>query len=486
MVRPIRALCLAILGASTFRTGQAAPAAGSEYKEYSADDDGEIQFGDKSPGLDDDTFVGLINATPYRWVRTYDHAYQVESWSWPDCIDPGQSVMVLARRRGGFKHADSAAEVRYAIEGTSKPMSFQVEYREGRWHHVWVRFMDGLETLNNGPGSEQRLGFLRRPGGVGFMLAGAEGGFLSNNGHQLTDGGVRVLDVRATKWRWHFRESHASHVGVLGWQGMFGAGIQEMVDVVNRFNDEHPGELVVVDVHREARNADWHWRELDDIETGELYAVLRSLRNRLAGLREHRHTPDAPAYHSQWLLTQRGGQVFWPAESIPVLNYPAWRTLYHEFWDALTDQTYPNWISMDKSHHSQLKAMAMAINRCLAARRCGDLGGKVKAPPLELGAGQRVPPKMGQPFNGYGNETVAKVNTKPTPDSPLSKSCHGWRDCQRKADKTGSKTDPDRSRPLFGSRRPMQSMKERQKSRRLGGRDLALVLGAWDDEEYEE
>ncbi|KAJ6443268.1 LysM domain-containing protein [Purpureocillium lavendulum] len=462
------------------------------------------------PEHDKDTTAGLINATPYRWRRGYMNSYQIHGWEnhWPEHIEPGESVAVLVERRGGFHGSDSAAEVRYHLEGVSKPMALQLEYRKGIYHEVWARFMGALSSLNNAHDTEHELGFLRRPGGQAFILAGTEGHFISNDppqqwmqatlpevGHlplrelamprshhagmwkavapiglgapgntltqdddlwnQIANGGVRVLDIRATKWRYQFRESHASRVGV-SWHGMLGAGVEEMIDIVNRFNREIPGELFIFDVHAEARNAD-HWmRPLDAVETSELYALLRKLEHRVAvpddeditqwplerfigngtpavlvrghrswvdssdnkdvefpGGREgfvtdrnfplrgrwsdknnveemisdqlghlarNRPEPNTTLYNMEWTLTQDALQVMSAVSSnfIIPLNYAAWRTLYKEFWDGLTDQSYPNWVTMDKLHHNQLKAMCMAINKCLAARKCGSLGGKVK------------------------------------------------------------------------------------------------------------
>ncbi|KAM4063908.1 LysM domain-containing protein [Hirsutella rhossiliensis] len=463
-------------------------------------------YGERGPEMDHDTWVSLINATPYRWARVYQHSYQMGSWGvWPEYLEPGQSVQTLAERRNGFFIEDSAAEVRYQLEGTARPMGLQVEYRRGLAHRVWVRFVDELETLNNARGTEHELGFVRRPGGVGFLLAGSEeAGFVSNDGplqwmqaslplvghlplrelalprthhsgmwkavqpvmfgcpantlthdddlwNQLGNGGIRVLDLRATRVGHEFRESHVSEIGILGWQGMIGAGIEEMIDIVNRFNDQYPGELIILDVHREARSRSRGWQELDEGEVLDLYKLFKLLRHRLRvpddedlttwplgrfiangtsavlvrfhqswlkrapdgfpggaeGFVTDRQLPylgdwsnaaevadmvrdqltqlahfrprrDSPAFNAQWIITQNSAQTVFPLETIIQRNAPAWRTLYHEFWNALSDQTYPNWITVDASHHSQLKAMAMAINLCLGARKCGSLGGRVR------------------------------------------------------------------------------------------------------------
>ncbi|PNY23102.1 Uncharacterized protein TCAP_06950 [Tolypocladium capitatum] len=448
-----------------------------------------------------DTYIGVINSTPYRWARGYNHSYQVLDWRWPEYIDPGESFQLIAKQRNGYSTQDSAAEVDYQLEGTSKPMSFQVQYRKGFPHKVWVGFKEELETMNNHKRSQHELGFLSMPGGVGFILAGTEGHFISNDppvtwmrdtlpdigniplreltlprSHhagmwkgvapigigcpgntltqdddlytQLKNGGIRILDVRATKWHDHFRESHASEVKGLGWQGMFGASVLEMIDMVNDFNEEYRGELIIFDMHNEARNADYRFDELDERETAELYEVLQSLNHRISvpddedltkwplerfigngttavlvhikeswlplgsfpggkegfvsdknfpfwgrwsnkndvdemiadqleQLRLHQTHRSSKVWNTEWTITQHTENVIFPHQSIRRMNWPAWRSLYHEFWDALTDEMYPNWLTMDKVHHNQQQAMVMAINYCLAARMCGSLGGKV-------------------------------------------------------------------------------------------------------------
>ncbi|PHH62364.1 hypothetical protein CDD81_7226 [Ophiocordyceps australis] len=448
---------------------------------------------------DVETYISVINATPYPWTRVYVHDYQMVGWDkWPKLISPGETIEVAAERYSFHSISDTAAEVRYSLEGTSSPMGFQMEYRQNK--DIQVRFMGDLETMNNGKESMVNLGFLRRPGGTGFLLAGDEGNFISNNGPhdwmqaslgdvghlplrqlclprshhagmwksthgiglglnrqtltqtnnlwtQLTEGGVRVLDVRAHKWHGKFYEAHAAKVGV-AWHGKYGASLAEMIATVNRFTREVPGELIIWDIHTDTRSASRHFAPFNAQETEELYALFKTLDNRISvpddqdltrwplndfigngtsavllrvpetwlnktpnfpggsqGFVTSRNYPtqhhwsnknkalpmvqdqlrylygwkrgrDVVPLSMDWIVTEHSEEVY-AGKEIMTYNRPAWRALFYEFWAVIHDDMYPNWIAMDDVHKSQHKAMVMAINLCLGARRCGGLGGKV-------------------------------------------------------------------------------------------------------------
>jgi hypothetical protein len=387
-------------------------------------------------------------------------------------------------------------------------MSLQVQYRSGAKHNVFVQFLDNLETLNNAKNTSHFLGFLRTPGGVGFLLAGTEGDFISNDGppgwmqsqlheignltlrdislprshhsgqwknwevhglaqprntqtqrlplyDQLSNGGIRVIDLRPCIRSRRIFEHHGSFLGN-NFHGMVAASLQDMMHMQNQFMDDHPGELFIWDIHRgDARDGDHGWHKLDAKGRALLFDELSRLKHRhelpektditklplrelisqsgrdrgesrviirvpaawagdeafpgakhgfistnymplnerwsdtnkidtlvsdqLKHLGRKRPSPAAEMYHMQWILSQQGIQAALPPryESIITLAAAAWKTLYGPLWDALTDQTYPNWIGMDNIHGNQHKALAMAINKCLAAKRCGALGGKV-------------------------------------------------------------------------------------------------------------
>ncbi|KAG8418028.1 hypothetical protein J3459_006257 [Metarhizium acridum] len=454
-----------------------------------------------------ETHVSLINATPYRWHKTYNHSYQLMEWEkgWPEYIEPGKATTVSVKTT---KHlvSDTAGEATYRIEGTSKPMSLQVQYLSGRQHTVAVQFLEDLETIYSKKNATYNLGFLPRAGGSGFILAGNEGEFISNDGpptwmqaqlseighlplreivmprshhagqwksqeyfgwgsasntqtqtltlyEQLGRGGVRVLDVRPGLKRGRFYEHHGSMVGN-AFHGMLGATLKEMVDMQNKFMADHPGEMYIWDIHEtDTRDGDRKFKPLDDKGRHKLYDELRRLNHRanlpnvtdisrrplnrfisgaggeqgkscvlvrvptswatmkhfpgskegfltganlplnsrwsdtnafqklvkdqVSGLLRARPSRSSELYNMDWVITQQGLGAAIPHISIIGLAGVAWRTLYQQFWDALSDQSYPNWITMDAIHDNSLKAMAMAMNKCLGARKCGALGGKI-------------------------------------------------------------------------------------------------------------
>lgn len=463
----------------------------------------------KGPEDDHNTFISLINATPYRWHKTYNNSHQV-NWNkkWPEYIESGQSVTVYAKNVAGLRRQDAAAETTYSLEGTSKPASLQVQYRAGTRHEVYVQFLENLYTMNNAKYTEHSVGFHRDPGGVGFILAGTENDFISNDGpldwmqqqlpeighlplreiclprshnagqwknteaigvghsrntqchklelyHQLGNGGVRVLDVRAVMKHGKFHQAHGSFIGST-YNGMFGASLGEMVDQANQFMKDYPGELYIWDIHHfAARNGDDHYKPLDDDARKKLYDELKRINwrphykedadlsrlplsdlideklaksgrsvslirvptewaskkhfpgshsgfftgvnlplktrwsdtnklqklidDQVKGLREARSSRKSEMYNMDWILTQQNIQVAFPMqlESIVEMSRQAWKALYSDLWGALTDISYPNLITMDNIHGNEQKAIVMAINKCLGARRCGKLGGMV-------------------------------------------------------------------------------------------------------------
>ncbi|KAK5987203.1 hypothetical protein PT974_11324 [Cladobotryum mycophilum] len=290
---------------------------------------------------DDDTFLTLINATPYRWKRGFIHNHQMEDWEagWPEYIEPGQVASAHAKPCfRAFNCADSAGEVEYHFEGTKKPMSILYKMRSTRFKPaVSVQFRGELNSLNNGPNSEHKLEFLRLPSGSGFVVAGKEGDFITNDGplnwmqamlpelkdvplreiilprshhaglwkgkrimlgqpantqthittlhDQLGNGGIRVLDFRAALYKkGMFRESHLAKLAH-NYHGMLGATLDEMIDEINAFNSEVPGELIILDVHIDAIDArnvnNSKWKKLAVKDRRLLFKKLMRLRNRM-------------------------------------------------------------------------------------------------------------------------------------------------------------------------------------------------------------
>ncbi|CAM1500679.1 Fc.00g098410.m01.CDS01 [Cosmosporella sp. VM-42] len=113
-----------------------------------------------------------------------------------------------------------------------------------------------------------------------------------------------------------------------------------------------------------------HWSDTSD--NGEMF------NDQLEYLAKARPRRDSMVYHADWILTQQDTAVLGYEASIPELNLKAWTGLYKEFWDRVDENTYPNWIAMDGIQSTELSALVVAINYCLVAKRCGELGGKVK------------------------------------------------------------------------------------------------------------
>lgn len=288
------------------------------------------------------------NATPYRWRRGYIHSYQMQNWhkkKWPEYIEPGQVLSFYAMQSASWSPENTAAEAAYHIEGTERPMSFMVEYRRGKDRRPWIRFLEDLEAANNPKGSEIDLGIRAIPNGVGFILAGKEGDFVTNNGpaawmhsmlddigdlplrqiimgrshhagmykmdkqgfgtntnsktqiqdiySQLHDGGVRVLDVRAMRVQhgsgYRFHECHGTDT-LDGWSGGIGASFDEMIDQINRFNDDYPGELIIFDLHAAeawarvdgSKGLKPSWPKLNATGRLQLYETLKKLNHRIS------------------------------------------------------------------------------------------------------------------------------------------------------------------------------------------------------------
>ncbi|KAH7148549.1 PLC-like phosphodiesterase [Dactylonectria macrodidyma] len=254
------------------------------------------------PVTDDSTIITLINATPYRWRKGYSHSYQLEKWEerFPRYIEPGRSERVFSDRVGGLSPWDSAGEVVYHIEGTSKPMSFMIERRSGKTKQFRVQWLEEFVTHGSQQYTQMGLGFHPFPGGSVFMLGGKEGDFITTAppegwmqnllpdiGHltlreivlprthhsgmykgterigiapaastltqtkdvswQLEGLGIRVLDLRPILYEGKFRAGHGA--SVLGeWNGWFGESLEDIARAVGEFHRHYPGEMVIIDI----------------------------------------------------------------------------------------------------------------------------------------------------------------------------------------------------------------------------------------------
>lgn len=301
-----------------------------------ADDSSQLEKRWVSPEgraiVEGSTIITLINATPYRWRRGYSNSYQMEKWDerFPKYIEPGQSHRIFSAVGGGLHLSDSAGEVAYHLEGTSKPMSFMVERRKGVKHPTFIRFLENFETKALGKKSVVDLGFHVFPGGSTFILAGKERNFVctgppkgwmqdmlpeighiplrsiimprshhvgmsrgkvriglgqaantlcqtKTTKHQIEELGVRVLDVRPFLFQNIYRAAHGTMV--LGaWNGMLGESVKDIAEAVRTFHNTYPGELIIIDIPAPDTGYIFYGRQdMTDEQIEGLYKILISL-----------------------------------------------------------------------------------------------------------------------------------------------------------------------------------------------------------------
>jgi hypothetical protein len=266
-------------------------------------------------------FVTLINATPYDWKLTSSHSYQVD-WDFPSVVKAGTSHEQYVK----FKkdHHDDGAEAYYSLVNSRSPASFILKARSPK--HIEIQFQDTLSSLNNPENSVINLGFVQN-GAVSFVLSGNGGGlYISSNppvawmqsilssigsnslreiampaSHDsgmnevtLSWGGVphntktqtantfkqlingaRVFDIRPLYWHGRLYTGHFSKFGS-GAVGGTGREIPNIVKDINTFTNQHPGELIILDISHQM-NADRRFRDFGPKIWAELYEELNKI-----------------------------------------------------------------------------------------------------------------------------------------------------------------------------------------------------------------
>lgn len=240
--------------------------------------------------------ITLVNGTRYDWNRTYIHQYQMNSWSFPDCIQAGTSIVVYVEWDGDVfsSTSDDAGEATYTLGETD--LNFQVQARASSGFTLQIAF-ENLATPGNPQGSILNLGW-NHDGYVNFILSGQEGNFTSSNlptswmqdnltilgsrslrqicipgSHDagmsvrasstvgafdcntLTQtmsildqlqAGVRYFDVRPVISAGEFLTGHYGHIlGDLTWQGANGQSIESVINDVNAYTAQN-NELVIL------------------------------------------------------------------------------------------------------------------------------------------------------------------------------------------------------------------------------------------------
>lgn len=429
--------------------------------------------------------IVLVNGTPYDWVKTNEHSYQMDTWSFPDVVPAGTVRPVYVEWKEGIlvRESDDGGEVNYTLEGTSK--TFQVQARAPGGQYDLQVYYDGISSLNNPQGSIIKLGW-KHDGDVVFILSGREGHFSSTNppsdwmsrnlptlgsrplrhicmpgshdsGMSLVDGktplanennvltqtvsiatqlflGARYFDTRPVIADGKYKTGHYSGIEVLGWQGANGQSFAQIIAEVNAYTaDNH--ELVVLNLSHDRNTdagrdfqpftqAEWDalFEELlalehrfvapdpehadltrlplgDFIGRGEAAVVVvvqpdapeitlgkyaqqgfyfyrqfdaynsyadkdtleKMVEDQLDKMRAVRTSPDAQLFLLSWTLTQAAQDIVTDGKilSLAAKANPA---IFRYLLPAVNAQTFPNILYIDDFSHSDITALAMAIN----------------------------------------------------------------------------------------------------------------------------
>lgn len=243
--------------------------------------------------------IDLVNGTPYDWLTTMpDKSYHMNTWSFPAIIPSGKTTTVYIEWDiSTIKPTDDAGNVTFSLANT--PFSFILQARAKQGFTLQV-YLSNLRTINNTQGTTLPIGF-EHNGRVNFVLAGTTAaGFTSsvvpvawmqstlgligqrklsavcmpgshNAGMSVNTGqtplvteeqclcqstsvygqlvaGSRFLDIRPVVAGGKFATGHYSLVGKpVGWQGMNGETIKDIIADVNKFTADNR-ELVVINL----------------------------------------------------------------------------------------------------------------------------------------------------------------------------------------------------------------------------------------------
>lgn len=245
------------------------------------------------------------------------------------CINSGAGTAHEQCINFATNHANGTAEAVYNLINAPNAASFSVQARHKGSKHISIQYHDALSSVNNPVGSQIDLGF-QQDGAVSFILSGSGPLFTSSNPptgwmqssfssigskslreiampashdsgmnkltHHYTgvkhntltqshgvyaqaENGARYFDIRPVIRKGEFYVGHFSRVARPLWVlvgpdvGGTGSLIQDIVHDINRFNDDFPGELVILDISHDM-DIDNGFRHFNMDEWYELYSIL--------------------------------------------------------------------------------------------------------------------------------------------------------------------------------------------------------------------
>ncbi|KAF7946278.1 hypothetical protein EAE96_009280 [Botrytis aclada] len=272
-------------------------------------------------------YVELVNGTPYDWHLVSNETKHMK-WFPNATIPSGTSAESCISWILYLRNAK--AEATYRIDNPSSPESFTVRARQNPTK-IEVVYHENLSSLTNPKKSVIDLVYSKKHPHP-FILAGngISSPYVSSNppigwmqstfstlssrplrqismpmahcagSNVLTDSfvgpgtlhntqtqsnsvfmqlvfGARWLDIRPVfyegKWMTYFGSYSSGRMF-----GASGQSIESVIDDVNRFTKAHPGELIVLDISRDASNAS-KWRKFNGNEWMKFYALLSGIRN---------------------------------------------------------------------------------------------------------------------------------------------------------------------------------------------------------------
>ncbi|CAG8952237.1 hypothetical protein HYFRA_00000977 [Hymenoscyphus fraxineus] len=88
--------------------------------------------------------------------------------------------------------------------------------------------------------------------------------------------GVRFFDIRPVLYYGNWYSGHFSQLSTDDWVGATGRTLDHIIDDINRFTSEHPGEIIILDITHDASIDRW-WARLNEDEWQNLYAKLSAI-----------------------------------------------------------------------------------------------------------------------------------------------------------------------------------------------------------------
>lgn len=279
-------------------------------------------------------YLTLLNGSPYEWVLTGQHSYQMDTWKWPT-IPAGKASKVFVEFATLGHTRDDAGEAYYSIKGT--PNTFQVVARKPSEYKLTID-LDGLSTRTSPRGSKVELGFrhnaavnwilsqddagewwsnsgmqidwmqqsmpllgnrtlrhITMPGshdaGMGTFTGGTIGAHLANTQTQYLDfygqlmAGSRYFDLRPVISNGKWVSGHYAEVGEI-WLGGNGQPIAEIIQQINKFTAQYK-ELIIINLSH-CYDTDNNWADLTQAQWNALFETLKGI--------NHRHIVPNPAF----------------------------------------------------------------------------------------------------------------------------------------------------------------------------------------------